>query len=63
MRNSSSSTTGLIGVGILLIVLGAINHFVVKANPVAHTSTILGIVGLLAAIAGGAMMMRGSNKA
>jgi hypothetical protein len=53
----------LIGLGVLIIIVGALNHFVMKANPVAHTSTILGVVGVVVALIGVGMMFMGGKKA
>jgi hypothetical protein len=57
-----SSSAALLGIGVLVIVIGLINHFVIKANPVAHTSIILGVIGVVLAGAGVAMSMTGSSK-
>jgi hypothetical protein len=53
----------LIGLGALIIIFGAINHFVIKANPVHHFSTILGVVGVVLAAIGAVAMMAGGSKA
>jgi hypothetical protein len=53
---------GIVGVGILLIIIGAINHLAIKANPVSHFSTILGVLGVIIAIVGVVMSM-GAGKA
>lgn len=52
----------LIGLGVVVVLIGLINHFVIKANPVAHTSIILGVIGVV--LAGiGAVAMGGGGKA
>lgn len=39
---------GLIVLGVIFAMAGVVNHFLVKMNPVAHTSTILiGVGGVL----------------
>jgi hypothetical protein len=53
----------LIGLGIVIILLAAVNHWVIKANPVVHTTTIIGAVGLIVAVIGAGMMMMGSRSA
>jgi hypothetical protein len=53
----------LIGLGVLIIIVGALNHFVMKSNPVGHTSTILGVVGVVVALIGVGMMFMGGKKA
>jgi len=50
-------------IGIVVIIVGALNHYAVHANPVAHTSTILGVVGAVVLIAGGALMLMGRRAA
>ncbi len=51
---------GLLVLGIIIAVLGLVNHFVLKMNPIAHTSTIaiaagavLAVVGLIMSFMGG----------
>lgn len=54
----------LLVIGVIIAILGLLNHFVIKANPVAHTSTITIAVGAVLAVIGVVMMMGGrSNKA
>ena len=54
----------LLALGVIIAILGLLNHFVIKANPVAHTSTITVAVGAVLAIIGVVMMMGGrSSKA
>ena len=54
----------LLVLGVIIAILGLLNHFVIKANPVAHTSTITVAVGAVLAIIGVVMMMGGrSSKA
>ena len=52
----------LIVVGIIIAVAGLLNHFAVKANPFAHTSTILIAVGAVVAVVGIAMTFMGGSK-
>lgn len=53
----------LIGLGIVIILLAAVNHWVIKANPIVHTTTIIGIVGLIVAVIGAGMMVMGGKNA
>jgi predicted tellurium resistance membrane protein TerC len=54
----------LLIVGVIIAVVGLLNHFVIHANPVAHTSTITIAVGAVLAVIGVVMMMGGrSSKA
>jgi uncharacterized membrane protein HdeD (DUF308 family) len=54
----------LLALGVIIAVLGLLNHFVIKANPVAHTSTITVAVGAVLAVIGVVLMMGGrSSKA
>lgn len=42
---------GLIALGVILVIVGLVNHFVLRLNPVLHTSTIvIGVGGVLALI-------------
>jgi hypothetical protein len=52
----------LIGLGVVVLLLGLINHFAIHANPVAHTSTIVLAVGVILAVAGGAMVAMGGRS-
>ncbi len=52
---------GLLGLGVVVVLLGLVNHYALKANPVAHFSTIVLVVGAVLAIAGGAMMAMGGR--
>jgi hypothetical protein len=56
-----SASIPLIGLGALIIIVGLINHFVIKANPVAHTSIILGVIGVVVAAIGAVAMMGKSS--
>jgi uncharacterized membrane protein HdeD (DUF308 family) len=54
----------LLALGVIIAVVGLLNHFVIHANPVAHTSTITIAVGAVLAVIGVFMMMSGrSSKA
>ncbi|MGO8947753.1 MAG: hypothetical protein ACLQUY_08835 [Ktedonobacterales bacterium] len=54
----------LIVLGVVVAIVGLANHFVIHANPFAHTSTILVAVGAVVAVIGVvAMMMGGSSSA
>jgi uncharacterized membrane protein HdeD (DUF308 family) len=52
----------LIGLGIIVLILGLVNHFVIKANPVAHTSTITAAVGAVLLVVGVLGMMLGGRS-
>ena len=54
---------GVLVVGIIIAVLGLVNHNIIKANPIVHTSTILIGVGVVVAVIGLAMSFMGGRKA
>ncbi len=54
---------GLLVIGIIVAILGLANHYVLKANPIAHTSTVLIGVGVVVAVIGVAMSFMGGRKA
>ena len=54
---------GLLAIGIILAIVGLINHFVLMMNPVAHTSTILIAVGVILAVLGLVMSFMGGRSA
>jgi hypothetical protein len=43
---------GLLVLGVIIAIVGLVNHYVLKLNPIAHTSTILIGVGAVLAIVG-----------
>jgi hypothetical protein len=49
---SKGLATGLLVVGIIIIVLAVLEHFVFKINVMQHFSTIIGVVGLVVAAIG-----------
>lgn len=53
---------GLAVVGIIVVLLGLVNHFVLKQNPVAHTSTIVIGVGVVVAVIGAALTFVGGRN-
>jgi hypothetical protein len=53
----------LIGLGVLLLAVGLVNHFVLHQNPVAHSSTIVLAVGAVLLVVGVALTLVGGNKA
>lgn len=55
--------TGLIVLGVLIAAFGLLNHFVIKVNPIAHTSIIAVAVGAVVAVIGIAMTMMGGKAA
>jgi uncharacterized membrane protein len=52
----------LIGLGVVVVILGLLNHFVIKANPVAHTSTITIAIGAVLVVIGVFGMMLGGRS-
>jgi hypothetical protein len=50
-------------IGLIVGVVGLVNHFATHLVPIAHGSTILGVVGAVVLIAGAAMMMMGRKAA
>ncbi len=54
---------GLLVIGIIVAVLGLVNHYILKANPILHTSTILIGVGVVIAVIGLAMSFLGGRSA
>ncbi len=52
---------GLAVLGVILVIAGLVNHYAIKANPVAHTSTIVLGVGAVVAIVGLAMTFMGGR--
>lgn len=59
MRGASM---GLLVVGIVVVLLGAVNHFAIHANPIAHTSTIAGAIGAVLVVIGVVMMAMGGKS-
>ena len=53
----------LLVLGVILAIVGLLNHFALKMNPVAHTSTILVAVGAVLAVIGVLLMVMGGSKA
>lgn len=53
---------GLAVVGVIVILIGVLNHWVLRMNPVGHTSTILGVVGAVVAVVGIILTFMGGNK-
>jgi hypothetical protein len=52
----------LLVVGIIVLLVGLVNHFAIHANPVAHTSTIVLAVGAVLAVVGVLMMAMGGKS-
>ncbi len=53
---------GLAVLGVILVLGGVLNHWVLKMNPVAHTSTILAGVGAVVAVVGIALTFMGGRS-
>jgi hypothetical protein len=60
MRSSSGY---IFGIGLGLVLLSVLNHFVFKADPMPYFTKIVFGIGVLAVIAGAAMFAAGSGKA
>jgi hypothetical protein len=58
-----AASMGLLVIGVIVLLVGLANHFVLKANPVAHTSTIVLAVGGVLAVIGVIMMAMGGKQA
>ncbi len=52
----------LIVLGIIVAIVGLANHFVIKANPFPHTSTVAVAVGVVLFVIGVIAMMMGGNS-
>ena len=57
-----AASYGLIGLGVILLILGLVNHYVLKINFVAHTSTIILGVGVVLAIIGAVLLFLGGGS-
>lgn len=53
----------LLVLGVIVAIVGLLNHFALHMNPIAHTSTILVAVGAVLAIIGVLTMFMGGSKA
>jgi len=58
-----AASTGLLVIGVIVLLVGLVNHYVIKANPIAHTSTIVLAVGGVLAVVGIIMMAMGGKQA
>lgn len=54
---------GLAVIGVILVLVGVLNHFVLKMNPVAHTSTVVIGAGVVVAVIGAALSFMGGRNA
>jgi hypothetical protein len=52
----------LIGLGVVVVILGLLNHWVFKQNPVAHTSTITLAIGAVLVVIGVFGMLLGGRS-
>lgn len=52
----------LMVVGVLIAMVGVVNHWLLKLNPVAHTSTIVVAVGAVLFVVGLALSFMGSSR-
>jgi hypothetical protein len=55
----SATSRVLAAIGAIIIVVTAINHYLIKANPIPHTSTFALAVGAVLLLIGLAMMAKG----
>ena len=53
----------LLVLGVIVAIVGLLNHFALKMNPFPHTSTILVAVGAVLAVIGVLTMVMGGSKA
>jgi hypothetical protein len=58
MRGASYA---LIGLGVVILLFGVINHFAIHAGS-SHTSTIIAAVGAVVAVIGGALVAMGGRS-
>ena len=54
---------GLLGIGIIVALIGLVNHYAMHLNPIGHFSTILIAVGVVLAVVGVAMTVMGGRSA
>jgi uncharacterized membrane protein YGL010W len=54
---------GLLVVGVLLAMVGVVNHYLLRLNPVAHTSTILVGLGAVVFVVGLVLSFIGDRSA
>jgi hypothetical protein len=59
MRSSSGY---IFGIGIGLLLLSVLNHFVFKLNPIVYTTKIVFALGLVLAVTGAVFAMMGGGK-
>ena len=60
---SKGMSLGLLVVGIIIVVFGALEHFALKIVVMSHFSTIVAVVGLVVAAVGAWGFMRGRQGA
>lgn len=60
---SKGLASGLLVLGIIIIVLAVLEHFVFKINVMQHFSTIVAVVGLVVAAIGAWGFLRGNQSA
>ena len=52
----------LIGLGVVILAIGLVNHFAIHQNPIAHTSTIVLAVGAILLVVGVVMSFMGGTR-
>ena len=57
-----SSSGYIFGIGIGIILLSVLNHFVIKADPIAHTTSIVFALGVVLAAVGVAVAVFARTK-
>jgi hypothetical protein len=60
---SKGLSTTLIGVAVVLVVVGLLNHFALHMNAVPHTSSIIGVLAVILAAVGVYGLMSSSKTA
>ncbi|HEU0028129.1 MAG TPA: cysteine-rich outer membrane protein [Ktedonobacterales bacterium] len=53
---------GLAVLGVILVIAGLVNHYVIQANPLKHTSTLVLGVGAVIAVVGLALTYMGGRS-
>jgi hypothetical protein len=63
MEQKRNTSGYVVGVGIGLVVLSVLNHYTVRADPVAHTTRIIFALGVVVALAGVALAVVSGARA
>lgn len=57
VQNMRGGGFTLLVIGVVLLIVGLVNHYAIHANPIAHTSTIVLGVGVVAAVIGAVLAL------